>query len=92
MSDKINPAFGLREIAGHMQRWLDYQALQRRKNGLPCANDTHLVYAPTWLTRGQLTLWVKIMTDAAETVEPTARPSEEWHEGIGPVLWWKFPI
>lgn len=21
-----------------------------------------------------------------------ARPLSEWHEDIGPVLWWKFPI
>lgn len=24
--------------------------------------------------------------------ELEARPLSEWHEGIGPVLWWKFPI
>ena len=23
---------------------------------------------------------------------PTARPIEEWHEDMGPVLWWKFPV
>jgi hypothetical protein len=22
----------------------------------------------------------------------TARPLSEWHEDIGPVLWWKFPV
>ena len=22
----------------------------------------------------------------------TARPMEEWHEAIGTVLWWRFPI
>jgi hypothetical protein len=22
----------------------------------------------------------------------TARPIDEWHEDIGPVLWWRFPV
>lgn len=21
-----------------------------------------------------------------------AKPLDEWHDGIGPVLWWKFPV
>lgn len=27
-----------------------------------------------------------------ELHKPVARPYDEWHEDIGPVLWWKFPI
>lgn len=44
--------------------------------------------------------WVqdeKARADAAEQNRgtekwDTARPIDEWHEDIGPVLWWTFPI
>lgn len=26
------------------------------------------------------------------TVQECPRPSEEWHEDYGDVLWWKFPV
>jgi hypothetical protein len=29
---------------------------------------------------------------AGEVTIATARPRSEWHEDIGPVLWWFFPI
>jgi hypothetical protein len=30
--------------------------------------------------------------EVSESDESRARPLEEWHEDIGNVLWWKFPI
>ncbi|MBY3621269.1 hypothetical protein HGO21_17095 [Acinetobacter sp. CUI P1] len=42
-----------------------------------------------------------ILTDALDTLYPdtpaptpeiTASPIDEWHEGLGDVLWWTFPI
>ena len=28
----------------------------------------------------------------SEVPEEIARPADEWHEDIGPALWWVFPI
>lgn len=30
--------------------------------------------------------------EAAEIVAPTARPLSAYHEDMGPVLWWVFPV
>ncbi len=28
----------------------------------------------------------------AASVAPVARPIDEWHEDMGAVLWWRFPV
>jgi len=25
-------------------------------------------------------------------ISPVARPESEWHDDVGPVLWWTFPV
>lgn len=33
---------------------------------------------------------IKLLNKLAEAMEP--KPADEWHEDIGPALWWCFPI
>ena len=47
-------------------------------------------------TRESIAGDIALVLEAAEHVRwqpiETAKPLSEWHEDIGPVLWWKFPI
>jgi hypothetical protein len=77
----------------------DEQALQKAKARLSLCcykgetlNNKGLAMAynneAEWLSR---TVYLSERTKKAQK-PVVARPLEEWHEDLGEVLWWKFPI
>ncbi len=43
-------------------------------------------------TRAEIQAIGGIVQNARGTVYQEARPAAEWHEDIGDVLWWRFPV
>jgi hypothetical protein len=59
----------LKLIADQLQHWLDFQAEQRAREDLPCADDTHIITPPTWPTRAQLQAWIEVLRASSERIE-----------------------
>lgn len=51
----------LKEIALHIQGWLDYQESEYGAEGVALSDDSHLYAPPVWPTRGALKAWISVM-------------------------------
>ena len=64
--------------------WIDVQLFAVRELARVAGPHSRQAAAiPTWETLAAL---------AGAHGAPTPRPLAEWHEDIGPVLWWRFPV
>jgi hypothetical protein len=70
-------AFAPREIARIVQAWLDHQDAERKREGLPTDDDTHLMTPPVWPNRGALKNWVTGLNGAAAEIERLRAALEE---------------
>lgn len=63
------------------------------KSDLGLANALYLVDGPIMLQTAakERMRWLSVQL-ALATMPQVARPLSEWHEDMGDVLWWKFPI
>jgi hypothetical protein len=64
-----DPISAPREIARIVQHWLDHQDAERKREGLPTDDDTHLMTPPAWPNRGALKNWVSGLNGAADAIE-----------------------
>lgn len=80
-TSKEDLAFALDTIRREIQSWLDWQASERRHEGIETSDDTLLMRVPAWPTRGVLKNWVAALERAHGAVETTAALSIEHQVG-----------
>lgn len=54
----------LKEIALHLEWWMDYNRINRKINNLSTNDDTFIISPAAWPTHGQLKEWIKALRDS----------------------------
>lgn len=51
------------------QNWMDFDRVDRDRNGLATDRQTQIISPPAWPTHGMLTEWVKTLREVRAIVE-----------------------
>lgn len=62
--DLEKTAFRLDDIAGQLQRWIDFNKNDRDREGLETFPETYIISPPVWPTHGTIKVWVETLKEA----------------------------